>query len=49
VPVPTIGIVTSLAVIIGVLAITTATSLLKARRDPSAVAPVPARPDPTRA
>jgi tellurite resistance protein TerC len=49
VPVPTIGIVTSLAVIIGVLAITTVASLLKARRDPSAVAPVPARPDPTRA
>jgi tellurite resistance protein TerC len=41
VPVPTIGIVTSLTVIIGVLAITTVASLVKARRDPSAVTPVP--------
>ena len=58
VPVPTIGIVTSLAVIIGVLAITTVASLIKARRDPSAVASLPApavagrthpHPDPTRA
>jgi tellurite resistance protein TerC len=37
VPVPTVGIELSLGVIIGVLAITTVASLVKARRDPSAV------------
>jgi tellurite resistance protein TerC len=37
VPVPTIGIGLSLSVIIGVLAITTVASLVKARRDPSVV------------
>ncbi len=37
VPVPTIGIVASLSVIIGVLAITTVASLIKAKRDPSVV------------
>ena len=41
VPVPTVGIVTSLAVIIGVLAITTVASLIKVRRDPSAVPQIP--------
>jgi tellurite resistance protein TerC len=54
VPVPTIGIVMSLSVIIGVLAVTTVASLIKARRDPSAVSPAPGSadertPDPTRA
>jgi len=33
VPVPTVGIAASLTVIVGVLAITTAASLLKSRRD----------------
>ena len=33
---PTIGIVLSLSVIIGVLVITTVASLIKVRRDPSA-------------
>ena len=37
IPVPTIGIVLSLSVIIGVLVITTVASLIKVRRDPSAV------------
>jgi tellurite resistance protein TerC len=37
VPVPTVGIGLSLSVIIGVLAITTVASLVKARRDPSVV------------
>jgi TerC family integral membrane protein len=37
VPVPTVGIALSLSVIIGVLAITTVASLIKARRDPSVV------------
>jgi tellurite resistance protein TerC len=36
IPVPTIGIVLSLSVIIGVLVITTVASLIKVRRDPSA-------------
>lgn len=36
-PVPTIGIEVSLLVIIGVLAVTTVTSLVKVRRDPGAV------------
>jgi tellurite resistance protein TerC len=47
VPVPTVGIELSLGVIIGVLAITTVASLVKARRDPSAVhaPPVPAAED----
>jgi len=36
-PVPTIGIATSLLVIVAVLAVTTAASLLKVRRDPDAV------------
>lgn len=54
VPVPTIGIVTSLSVIVGVLAITTVASLMKARRTPPAVTPAPEptgerTPDPTRA
>jgi tellurite resistance protein TerC len=39
VPVPTIGIALSLSVIIGVLAITTIASLVKARREPSVVHP----------
>jgi tellurite resistance protein TerC len=39
---PEIGIVTSLAVIVVVLGITTALSLLKVRRDPSAVRQLPA-------
>jgi tellurite resistance protein TerC len=43
VPVPTIGIVVSLSVIVGVLAITTVASLLKVRRDPAAA---PAAADP---
>jgi tellurite resistance protein TerC len=38
VPVPTIGIALSLSVIVGVLAITTIASLIKARRDPAVVA-----------
>jgi tellurite resistance protein TerC len=42
VPVPTIGIVTSLTVIVSVLAITTIASLIKARRDPSMATPMPA-------
>jgi len=37
IPVPTIGIVLSLSVIIGVLVITTVASLVKVRRDPSVV------------
>jgi tellurite resistance protein TerC len=37
VPVPTVGIELSLGVIVGVLAITTIASLVKAKRDPSAV------------
>jgi tellurite resistance protein TerC len=37
IPVPTIGILLSLSVIIGVLVITTVASLIKVRRDPSAV------------
>jgi tellurite resistance protein TerC len=42
VPVPTIGIALSLSVIVGVLAITTIASLVKARRDPAvAAAPAP--------
>jgi tellurite resistance protein TerC len=41
VPVPTIGIVLSLSVIVGVLAITTVASLIRARRDPVAVAAGP--------
>jgi tellurite resistance protein TerC len=39
VPVPTVGIGLSLSVIVGVLVITTIASLVKARRDPSAVHP----------
>jgi tellurite resistance protein TerC len=41
---PEIGIVTSLAVIVVVLALTTALSLLKVRRDPSAARHMPERP-----
>jgi tellurite resistance protein TerC len=41
VPVPTVGIELSLGVIVGVLAITTVASLVKAKRDPSAVHPPP--------
>ena len=37
VPVPTVGIALSLTVIVGVLVITTVASLIKAKRDPSAV------------
>jgi tellurite resistance protein TerC len=44
VPVPTIGIALSLSVIIGVLVITTVASLVKVRRDPSAVHPPAAEP-----
>ena len=44
VPVPTIGIAVSLSVIIGVLTITTVASLIKARRDPSALHPPVAAP-----
>jgi tellurite resistance protein TerC len=44
VPVPTIGIGTSLTVIVGVLAVTTVASLVKARRDPSAVHVPPTAP-----
>jgi tellurite resistance protein TerC len=44
VPVPTIGIGTSLTVIIGVLAVTTVASLVKARRDPSVVHVPPTAP-----
>ena len=45
---PEIGIVTSLAVIVLVLAITTVLSLLKVRHDPSAAKHLPTRrPDPT--
>jgi tellurite resistance protein TerC len=43
---PEIGIVTSLAVIVTVLAITTALSLLKVRRDPSAAKHLPTRATP---
>ena len=39
---PEIGIVTSLVVIVVVLGVTTAASLLKVRRDPSAAKPLPA-------
>jgi tellurite resistance protein TerC len=38
VPVPTVGIVPSLSIIVGVLAVTTIASLVKVRRDPSAAA-----------
>jgi tellurite resistance protein TerC len=41
VPVPTVGIALSLSVIIGVLVVTTVASLVKARRDPSVVHPLP--------
>ncbi|MGQ0482537.1 MAG: TerC family protein [Pseudonocardia sp.] len=40
--VPEIGIVVSLSVIVGVLAITTIASLIKVRRDPEVALPVPA-------
>jgi len=46
VAVPTIGIALSLSVIVGVLVITTAASLIKARRDPDVVH-VPGEPAPT--
>ncbi|MER5268615.1 TerC family protein [Actinosynnema sp. NPDC002837] len=45
--VPTIGIELSLSVIIGVLAITTIASLVKVRRNPEAVKPVPVPPAPS--
>jgi tellurite resistance protein TerC len=45
--VPTIGIEVSLSVIIGVLAITTIASLVKVRRDPESVKPVPVPPAPS--
>lgn len=45
-PVPTIGIAVSLSVIIGVLAVTTVASLIKARRDPGVVH-LPGEPQPT--
>ncbi|MCC8244877.1 TerC family protein [Saccharothrix luteola] len=45
--VPTIGIEVSLSVIIGVLAITTIASLVKVRRNPEAVKPVPVPPAPS--
>ena len=41
IPVPTVGIELSLAVIVGVLIITTVASLLKVRRDPDAARPHP--------
>jgi len=46
VPVPEIGITLSLSVIIGVLAVTTVASLVKARRDPSSVHLPGSRPAP---
>jgi tellurite resistance protein TerC len=47
VPVPTFGIVTSLSVIVGILAVTTVASVLKARRDRVAVpASAPPRSEP---
>jgi tellurite resistance protein TerC len=44
VPVPTVGIVLSLSVIVGVLVTTTVASLIKVRRDPTAVPLPPAVP-----
>jgi tellurite resistance protein TerC len=41
VPVPTVGIVPSLSIIVAVLAVTTIASLVKVRRDPSAAATPP--------
>ena len=47
VPVPTVGIALSLSVIVGVLAITTVASLVKARRDAAAEQAVPAAEPPS--
>jgi tellurite resistance protein TerC len=47
VPVPTIGITLSLAIIVGVLAVTTLASLVRARRGPASVAAAPTVPVPS--